>query len=276
MPFAITFASLLVTLGAPASALADITSKFPATNANAEGGAPSLTIDTPGSVAAGDVLLAQISFEKGTDAAVAAPTGWTLERRTDSGSDLGQALYSKVATAFEPAAGYTWQFTKDGDDLPIRAAGGITPYAGVDVAAPLVASSGAWSLTAPAITAPAQSMLVGFFGVQKQTTLSVPAGMSDRYVHQHANGSGPTIMSTSEVLVSDGPTGDRTSTPGDGGEKAVAQLVALRADTDTGGGGDTGGGDTGGGDTGGGDTGGGDTGGGGDTTNPGDGGTDVS
>jgi hypothetical protein len=201
----------------------------------------SLTIAKPTPLAVGDFMLAQVIFTHGADINnLVSPGGWTLVRRTDRGTDLGQAIFSKVATSSDAAAAtlsYTWQFKKGSSLQAERAAGGITRYTGVDTSSPVVDSDGASgdsrSLTAPGVDAVSDTMLVGFFGIMKQTSLSIPSGMSERYFRQHSNSSGPTIKATEQVT-STSPTGSRTSTAG-ASEKWVAQLVALRpAATNTG------------------------------------------
>ncbi|HEX9659330.1 MAG TPA: T9SS type A sorting domain-containing protein, partial [Rhodothermales bacterium] len=175
-------------------------------------------------------LLAQIAFEKGTDASpVTPPTDWELVVRTDELSDIGQAIYYKVAVlADESATSYEWDFGQE-----VKAAGGILRYTGVNlVPDPIVDSDGdsgsSGSLVAPGINALENSLLVAFFSLKKaSTTLSIPAGMTSRYFFE--NPQDVSIGATDELMAADGATGDRTSTTGDE-DKWVAQLVALRGD----------------------------------------------
>jgi hypothetical protein len=209
---------------------------------------PSLTIPKPANVSPGNVLLAQVTFQGGNeislfpDITVTPPVGWNaLVLRTNFGSDLGQAIYYKFANAAEPAS-YSWQFRKGMSLEAVLATGGIIRYTGVNPSGPIVAANGGSGdtnpLRAPSVNTVANSMLVGFFGVKKQTTLttpvnpatSPPAAMSNLYFQQHGNGSGPTIRAAQELRTAAGATGERRSTAGSI-DKWVAQQVALRGNT---------------------------------------------
>lgn len=183
----------------------------------------SLPVDKPGGVAEGDFLLAQIMFRKGTDIAVTAPSGWTLLRRDDNGQDIGSAIYYKLAGDAEPSE-YTWVFNQGGG---VNA--GILAYSGVASDHPIIASSGAGgdsaNLQADSITAEDGAKLVAFHGIAERTTLSTPAGMTERYQLQ-PSGNKRSSKSADED-VSAGATGPRTSGAGSAG-KWVAQLVGLR------------------------------------------------
>jgi hypothetical protein len=196
---------------------------------NAENGtATSLSIGRPAGVKAEDFLLAQITFDKGSDAgsnAQITPSGWTLVRRTNNGSDLGQAIFYRVAGATEPAS-YAWPFSQ-----ALTAAGGILRYTGVSTTDPVVASSGntgdSGTLTAPGVSALERSALVAFFGLKKQgTSLSTPPEMTGRYYFESPQDLA--IRGADEPRASGGATGNRTSTA-EQAAKWVAQLVALRA-----------------------------------------------
>jgi 2',3'-cyclic-nucleotide 2'-phosphodiesterase (5'-nucleotidase family) len=196
-----------------------------------------LTIARP-SVANGDLLLAQITFEKGRDAgsdAQITPEGWTLIRRTNgqrhpNGTDLGQAIFYRVVAdvAVEPTS-YGFPFRQ-----AVKAGGAITPFVGVNSAhpqGPIVASSGASgsskTLTAPGVAAADNDLVVGFFGFKKKnSTLGVPSGMTGLY--NFGNPQDVTLAAARELgLTADGVA--KTSTPSpNNSDKWVAQLVALR------------------------------------------------
>jgi hypothetical protein len=238
-PAGIALAALLIALLAPSAATAQIAKRASTTAANGNGGASSLSVNAPAAIA-GDLLLAQVAFEKGSDATVSPQgLGWNHVQTTSRSSDVGQALYWKQATAGEPLS-YAWNFTKGGSAFSVRASGGVTAYSGVDMTAPIVAWSEASGdknpLTAPTVNASAESMLVALFGIQKQANLSVPrdasgALMTDVYFQQHPNQSGPAIRAGQEPR-SAGATGARLSTATRNGsnldEKWVGQLVVLR------------------------------------------------
>src|SRR5688500_15171329 len=93
----------------------DIASGGSSTGVYAQSGEGTLTIPAPVGVVAGDFLVAQVSFEKGSEIDFTqpgtVPTDWILIQRDHFSSDIGQAIFTKVATAAEPP-GYTWGFKK--------------------------------------------------------------------------------------------------------------------------------------------------------------------
>ena len=195
------------------------------TTTNAPGSpATSLTVNKPTGTVEGDFMLTQITFLKGSDITVTAPAGWTLVRRDNRGSDIGSAIYRKFATGSEPAS-YTWNFNQS-----VSANGGIIRYTGVDSANPIIASSGAGgdsgNPTATSITAEANSKLVAYFAIKKNTTMSTPSGMTERYILRPSGDERSSKAADQDVGA--GATGNRTSTVGSS-DKWVAQLVALRS-----------------------------------------------
>jgi hypothetical protein len=217
-------ALLALLLWSGGAALAQVVWEGSATSHNTP--TTSLIVDTPTEAIEGDLLLAQILFLKGRDITISVvPGGWQLVRRDDRSTDIGSAIYYKFAGAAEPAT-YTWGFSQ-----AVSAVGGILAYSGVDPINPIIASDGrggdSGHLVAPSIDAVADSKLVAFFGIKKRTSLSTPAGMSERYIHENP-GDEVKAKAADQDLTAEGPTGNRTSSPGSS-DKWVAQLIALRA-----------------------------------------------
>ena len=216
-------AILSVLLTPAAQAGADpITFQSSSTGDNADS-ARSITIDTPADVAEGDLMLAQISWENGDHVAVTPPDGWILVIRNDRTDKLGQAIYYKAATASEPAT-YTWALSRDK-----KAAGGILVYDNVDVATPVMAAAGAVgsdnsALNAPTVPDQSGPFLVSYFSVKKETSLSEPTGMTERYERQNTVGNQPSVSANDQA--DPGEDEARTSTAGTAGYW-VAQSVLL-------------------------------------------------
>ncbi|HET6602981.1 MAG TPA: Ig-like domain-containing protein [Xanthomonadaceae bacterium] len=220
------FAFVMAAAG-PASAVTFVD----ATSAH-NAGSTSLTIAAPPLAGTGGLLLAQISFEKGSDLAVTPPAGWDLVVRTDHLTDFGQAVYRRQSGAGEPDS-YAWSFSQSA-----KAAGIVMFYTGVDPTWPIgsyrAASGADGTLTAPSLTAEANSTLVAMFAVKKTTTLSSPGdGMTTRIGHSSPNDL--TLLARDEHRSAAGPTGDRSSVPAEQ-SKWVAHLISLRSGGDGGGG----------------------------------------
>ena len=91
--------------------------------ANASTGQTTLVVGKPNGAATGDLLVAGISFDGGSNIAnVTAPAGWTLIARSNNGANVGQSTYYRVVVAGEPT-NYTWTFSTS-----TRASGGIIRF----------------------------------------------------------------------------------------------------------------------------------------------------
>lgn len=210
---------LAVTVAGSASAAISFQSLANGQNNDAN----TLVIAKPAGVAAGDLLLAQVTVEKGSDITITAPAGWALVLRTNRSGDIGQAIYWKAATGSEPAS-YTFNFNQAN-----KAAGGILRYTGVDTTSPIIASTGNSGEANPmrglSVASEPNSMLVGFWGLKKKdTTMSTPAGMTQRYLFQNPN---DIRIKAADQLNPANPTGNKDSTAGSI-DKWIAQLVTLR------------------------------------------------
>ena len=145
-------------------------------------------------------------------------------------------IYLKVATGSEPAS-YTWSFGG-----VRRAAGAIMRYQGTADSSPSAGAAGAFgigaTLTAPSATiqiAPERArsyMVVTFFGIAANATLSTPASMTQRYMQSNASPV-PSVMGSDVDQFEAGATGTKTSTSSASGAW-IAHTVALEwVQTDT-------------------------------------------
>lgn len=209
-----------------AESSADITFRASSSAANAV--STSLTIPAPAGVAADDVLVAVVDARG--NPTLTAPAGWTLVRLDISGFVMRQGIYVRVAGPSPPAS-YTWTLSS-----AQSAAGGIAAYAGVDTASPVMTHSGQISPTnatnsivAPSITTTENgSMILGFFGVSNNTSVTPPAGVTERFDVVSNAGRYPVVASCGDLLkASAGPTGNLTATSGTTGWN-IGQLIALR------------------------------------------------
>ncbi len=204
-----------------------ITLRAAAASANNGGGAASLTINRPTGVAENDFLLALVSVQGGTSRTISSPTGWSLLRRDNQGTNLAQAVYYKAAGPAEPSS-YQWTF-----NASARATGGVIPYVGVNNASPIDTSSGrvstanSSSVVAPSVTPAAPNhRIVGFFGLNDDRTWTPPAGMTERWDTMSGASSSEAADMTQATATA---TGDRTATAS-GSQAWIGQLVALRLD----------------------------------------------
>jgi hypothetical protein len=110
-------------------------------SANTGAGAASLTITKPAGTAEKDLLVAQVTV-RGTSA-ITPPTGWTQVVNATYSFYLRKSVWTKVATASEPAD-YTWTF---GASTP--AAGGIAAFYGIKTSTPPASSTSRTRLRGP-------------------------------------------------------------------------------------------------------------------------------
>jgi Flp pilus assembly protein TadG len=187
--------------------------------------ASALTLAVPLGVVSGNLLLAQIGFEKGSDIVITPPVGWTLVRRTNNGADVGVAVYRRFAGAAEPAD-YGWNF-----NIQTQSAGAILAYSGVhatnalDGEAGQATSNGAGHATPSITTTHASSQVVTTHVIKRATTWTAPAGMTESF--DVASTGNVTLTASYEPQANPGATGARTAVAGDP-EVGVAQILALR------------------------------------------------
>lgn len=201
-----------------------------ASGSNSSSGATSLAVAKPSGTAVGEVLVAGITFDAGTSVTtVTAPAGWVLIRRTNNGTNVGQAAYYKVVTAADATiTSYTWGF----GTTARRASGGIVRYSGVDTSDPVNISGGATgtstTVQAPSVTTTtAQTALVGFFSTDTGTTFNTVSGMTERFDARNSSFSGPSGAADTGTLSNAGASGSKSATAMASAPWA-AQLIALR------------------------------------------------
>ncbi|MGH2793165.1 MAG: Ig-like domain-containing protein [Actinomycetota bacterium] len=216
-------ATVSVTVGAPPGGIV-----FRSSSSAAKAPSTSLTIPAPAGLAADDVLVAVIDVRG--NPTLAAPAGWTLVRLDGSGVVMRQAIYIRVAGSSVPPS-FTWTLSS-----LQAAAGGITAYGGVDTANPVMAHTGQISSTGrtnqivgPSITTIADgAMILGFFGVAKNTSVAPPAGMTERFDVAINAGGKSVVSSCADALQAvAGATGNKTAISGAKGWN-IGQLLALR------------------------------------------------
>jgi Bacterial Ig-like domain len=188
--------------------------------------ATSLVIPAPGGLVSGDVLLAVVSARGAPT--ITAPAGWTLVRLDINATTMRQAVFVRTAGGAEPGS-YTFTLSS-----AQSAAGGIVAYSGVDGSSPIDAHGGqinaaSTSITAPSITTGGPDrMLVGFFGTAALTTITPPAGLTERFDQTvPATNQYKVTSETGDALVAAGATGPRTALAANSAAN-VGQVVALR------------------------------------------------
>jgi hypothetical protein len=218
---------------------------------NASGGASTLVIDAPDNIQVGDVLVAAIAVNGGTNVAVTRPgqtTGatnddWVQIRRTDNLTNVSLITYYRVvvnksgnSNEDEPDT-YTWNLSPNA-----RASGGISLYRDVSTANLLVNNAGdtgndtnsPFQAVAPSLdTTVDDALVLAFFAINNgnggssTAYWSEPGGMTERFDRRGSNNAGPSISGTSKIDSSAGMSGTTTSNASGGGRWA-AQHVVLR------------------------------------------------
>lgn len=187
-----------------------------------------LTLDTPSSVSAGDVMIASIVVNGGSAVGITPPSGWTQIARTDNDVNVTLVTYWKAASASEPSS-YSWVL-----NTQTRAVGGITRYSGVSTTNPIDASSGNTGFsnsatTTSVATADPNEEVVAIYGTDVNKTLGTPAGMTQEYAQTHTT-LGPTIAANDVLQTAAGSSGVNTSSIDPHASRYwVAQQIALRS-----------------------------------------------
>jgi len=114
------------------------------TSANTGSGpASSLSMAMPAGIQPNDYLLAAVSVDGGTGAAITTPSGWTVINSVTDATNTRLSLYGRIATGYEPA-NYSWVF-----DTARAASGNIIAYSGTH---PVISTNIASVITASAST----------------------------------------------------------------------------------------------------------------------------
>jgi hypothetical protein len=194
-----------------------------------------LTLTVPAGVQAGDLLIAQVGYERTGATSVPTPAGWTRHVDRDNGTIYGQVILYRWATASEPAS-YTIPHASGAASI----SGTLLAYRDVASVSPLMANNGTvatgTTLTAPSITPPAGcGRLVAFYGLWNTATLTTPTGMTQRATAINTEVDwNSRVLAADEILGAAAATGTRVSTatvtdPNSTGPGSnVSELVALR------------------------------------------------
>ncbi|KKT72903.1 MAG: Glucan endo-1,3-beta-D-glucosidase [Microgenomates group bacterium GW2011_GWA2_44_7] len=188
-------------------------------------GGTSLSIGAPAGVVSGNVMVAQVTV-RGATTAITPPSGWSLIRRDNTSSSLGNALYYKVSSGSEPAS-YSWSFNSSQ-----KASGWVVAYAGVNNSSPIDAHSGKYNDSTATITAPSvtttgsNDRLLFIVTVTTSTTITPPSGFTQRVIATNTGNS--TSYVADKALTSSGATGNQIGTEGSSYSN-IGELVALRA-----------------------------------------------
>ena len=231
LPAALALAAMLA--GAPSTAaITFVSSSTPTLRSTA---VTSITLTAPSAIVAGDVLVAWMATSSSTQPDVkTAPSGWTGSQDSNA-TNLGIALYYRVATSADVAGTTTYDWTLN-VSAPVAAT--IMAFRGVLNSSPVAAfadqiNAAGISHVAPTITpGVTNTMLVTVFAVSNGNTdtLSIPAGMTEIFLGATGNGSsGLEIATFYQGLSAATATGTRTTNSGSSlSAAAIGVSIALQ------------------------------------------------
>ena len=182
-------------------------------------------INKPSGIAAGDLLIINIMFEKGVDETITAPFGWALILRTNNGMDCGIATYYKIATGGESSS-YSFGFTNGS-----KWCMGITHITGANTSFPIGIASGAagngTATSAPSLTTNDDNTLVlCYYTNKKDATFTPAAGTIEKFDDPNSPEGLPSNMMAYFVQATAGASGDKTATSSET-ERWAAQQIPI-------------------------------------------------
>lgn len=178
------------------------------------GVASNAIVNKPTATAQSDLLVVGLSYEKGSAENITAPGGWTLLIRQDNTTNVGIAIYYKVAGPSEPASysfalthGSKWsigisRFTNANSSTPVDVAAGSTGF-GTAVTAPTLNTTGT------------NREIMAFYTNKKASTYTPAAGTTERYDAPDFSDGLPSLMMATFSQTAAGATGDKTATATD-------------------------------------------------------------
>jgi len=187
-------------------------------------GDTTLTLNKPSGTAQGDILIASVSDDAGSNTTITSvPSGWSLVgTRQTSGTVLGQAVYRYIVPSGAPA---NWTWTLSGN---IKSAGVIDAYSSVlDVQVfGQQVNAASTSVVAPTITTTSPNTMLVFVGsTAANTSFTPPSGMiEDPNTDQGTAGVSTEIAH--KTPTAQGATGTRTATAGTSAVN-IGTLLAL-------------------------------------------------
>jgi len=230
--------ALQTTAGATGAKTATASANADAGNTHMLALRPALRIPMPAGVAPNDLLLAAIAVRPNT-AAITAPAGWTLVRRTDNAAANANSLavYRRFAGAAEPTS---YVFGVSGATAYV---GGMQAYSGVDTATPIdiengVTTASALAHTAPSITTTvANAMVVTHHSMSSSATWTPPVAGGGMPAFAESidvaslavpNAAGVSMESARAVRAAAGATGTKAATASANADVGNAHILALR------------------------------------------------
>jgi hypothetical protein len=197
------------------------------TKSTAVGGSSTVTVAKPVGTQAGDLLIAALMLDRGSQIVVTtAPAGWKLIRRTDNSRYVGMATYYKMAGNTEPAS-YSFAL----DETAYWSAG-ISRISGADPAVPVQASSSktgsSGNVTAASVTTKTSNTLVlAFFSNRRNATYTPDASTVEQYDAPNMTNGLPSNMLSMFGKTAAGSTGNKIAIPSRSDRQWAAQQVVI-------------------------------------------------
>ncbi len=173
----------------------------------------SVTVAKPSTVQQNDFLLAHISGRVITGFALTAPSGWTLIRKLNSGSQFGTHVFYKIASASEPV---NYTFTDSTGSMLYDKLGAVSVWRGVNITSPINVKGDTISNGSPhtlrSVTTNVDScMILTLFADGSGSTWIPPAGMTEEYDTSASQSSYVSVTLGQVLQASMGSTGAKTS-----------------------------------------------------------------
>jgi hypothetical protein len=191
--------------------------------------AAAISIAKPAGAAQGDLLLAIVAHQGGTNRTMTPPAGWTAVPNADYAQGTNARIHAwyKFAGASEPSS-YTFNLSGSEDQ-----AGGILAITGASATAPINASLGqvstasTVSVVAPSITTTVANALLVFGGAVNVTaTFTPPALMTEWFDVTSGGAFRISTEAAVQVIASPGATGTRSALLSTSG-RPVAISIAI-------------------------------------------------
>ncbi len=215
------------------SATITLESSGTATDENGDASGTSwMKIDPPSATQVGDLLIAQVTYNGGSNSTIGAPAGWTeiTGLTNNNSSNVGQRIYWRVAGGF---AENVWTIFNNSGNTP-RMSGGMAAYVGVDPTNPVDDSASTSptsnsTYTAPSVTTTvANDRVINFFGSDgNNNNNTVTSGTVLVFNTQNSSGSGPSTKAQDFTQASAGSTGSKAISS-QASTDYVAHTVALQ------------------------------------------------
>lgn len=178
--------------------------------------------------AAGDLLIAHVGFEKGTDVSISTPpAGYTLIDREDQAANVGQLVYWRTA---DGTASDNFSMVGSTSVKYSVMVGRVTGHhASTPITTSLGANNSSGNPDPPSRTVVVDDLTLICVSAKTQTTYTAPSDYTEQYDFPNSSDGTPSLWGGTKAITGAGTEDPGTPTPGGASEWVAVTIVIASA-----------------------------------------------